>query len=149
MCLRPRPLVQKKTWRDSLPIDMLISAVSVLVVAQSISEISEGLMNNPVLYLFLMTAFPYSINVHWQTSLTRHSWCFQEFAPVALLERQLVAWVRGSSIFVGKGMPLLRWRCAYNCMEGEYLKGKLSDISRSDSYGFLFHIFSLINLHYF
>ena len=43
----PRPLVQKKTWKDSLPIDML-SAVSVLVVAQSSSEIPEGLMNNPV-----------------------------------------------------------------------------------------------------
>ena len=49
----PRPLVQKKTWRDSLPIDMLLSAVSVLVVAQSSSEILEGLINNPV-YLFLV-----------------------------------------------------------------------------------------------
>ena len=38
----------KKTLRDSLPIDMLFSAVSVLVVAQSSSEIPEGLMNNPV-----------------------------------------------------------------------------------------------------
>ena len=45
----PRPLVQKKTRRDSLPIDMLLSAVSVLVVAQSSSEIPEGLMNNLVL----------------------------------------------------------------------------------------------------
>ena len=45
----PSPLVQKKTWRDSLPIDMLLSAVSVLVVAQSSSEIPERLMNNPVL----------------------------------------------------------------------------------------------------
>ena len=44
----PRPLVQKKTWRDSLHIDMLLSAVSVLVVAQTSSEIPEGLMNNPV-----------------------------------------------------------------------------------------------------
>ena len=44
----PRPLLQKKTWRDSLPIDMLLCAVSVLVVAQSSSEIPEGLMNNPV-----------------------------------------------------------------------------------------------------
>ena len=44
----PRPQVQKKTLRDSLPIDMLLSAVSVLVVAQSSSEIPEGLMNNPV-----------------------------------------------------------------------------------------------------
>ena len=44
----PRPLVQKKTWRVSLPIDMLLSAVSVLVVAKSSSEIPEGLMNNPV-----------------------------------------------------------------------------------------------------
>ena len=43
----PRPLVQKN-WSDSLPIDMLLSAVSVLVVAQSSSEIREGLMNNPV-----------------------------------------------------------------------------------------------------
>ena len=44
----PRPLVQKKTWRDSLSIDMLLSAVSILVVTQSSSEIPEGLMNNPV-----------------------------------------------------------------------------------------------------
>ena len=44
----PRPLVQKQTRRDSLPIDMLLSAVSVLVDAQSSSEIPEGLMNNPV-----------------------------------------------------------------------------------------------------
>jgi hypothetical protein len=44
----PRRLVQKKTWRDSQSIDMLLSAVSVLVVAQSSSEIPEGLMNNPV-----------------------------------------------------------------------------------------------------
>ena len=46
----PMPLVQKKTWRDSLPIDMLLSAVSVLVVAQSSSDIPEGLTNNPVLH---------------------------------------------------------------------------------------------------
>jgi len=38
----------KKTWRDSLPIDMLLSAVSVLVVAQPSSEVPEGLMNYPV-----------------------------------------------------------------------------------------------------
>ena len=47
----PRPLVQKKTLRDSLRIDMLLSAVSVLVVAQSSSEIPEGLTSNPVLFL--------------------------------------------------------------------------------------------------
>jgi len=34
--------------RDSLPIDMLLSAVSFLVVAQSSSKVPEGLMNNPV-----------------------------------------------------------------------------------------------------
>jgi len=44
----PRPLVPKKTLRDSLPIDMLLSAVSVLVVAQSSSEVPEGLTNSPV-----------------------------------------------------------------------------------------------------
>jgi len=35
--------------RGSLPIDMLLSALSFLVVAQSSSEVPEGLMNNPVL----------------------------------------------------------------------------------------------------
>ena len=34
---------------------MLLSAVSVLVVAQSSSEIPEGLMNNPVLRLILQS----------------------------------------------------------------------------------------------
>ena len=41
---------QKKTWRDSVPIDMLLSAVSVLVVAQPSSEVPEGLMNYHVYY---------------------------------------------------------------------------------------------------
>ena len=44
----PRPLVQKRTLWDSVPIDMLLSALPFLVVAQSSSEVSEGLMNNPV-----------------------------------------------------------------------------------------------------
>jgi hypothetical protein len=43
-----RLLPNKKTLRDSLPIDMLLSAVSVSVVALPISEILEGLMNYPV-----------------------------------------------------------------------------------------------------
>jgi hypothetical protein len=38
----------KKTWRDSAPIDMFLSAVSVLVVVQLSLEVPEGLMNNPV-----------------------------------------------------------------------------------------------------
>ena len=38
----PRRLVHTKTWRDYLPIDMLLSAVSVLVVAQPSSEVPEG-----------------------------------------------------------------------------------------------------------
>jgi hypothetical protein len=42
------PRKQKKTWKDSAPIDMFLSAVSVLVVVQLSSEIPEGLMNNPV-----------------------------------------------------------------------------------------------------
>jgi hypothetical protein len=41
----PRRLVHKTTWRDSLPIGMVLSAVSVLVVARPSSEFPEGLMN--------------------------------------------------------------------------------------------------------
>ena len=46
----PKAPSTKKTWKDSLPIDMLLSAVSVLVVAQSSSEIPEGLVYNLVYY---------------------------------------------------------------------------------------------------
>jgi hypothetical protein len=42
---------KKKTWRDSTPIDMFLSVVSVLVVVQLSSEVPEGLMNNPVYFL--------------------------------------------------------------------------------------------------
>ena len=59
----PRPLVQKKTWRDSLSIDMLLSAVSVLVVAQSSSEIPEGLVNNPVYWNILKMHEPLNVNL--------------------------------------------------------------------------------------
>jgi hypothetical protein len=38
---------KQKAWRDSAPIDMFVSAVSVLVVVQ-LSSVPEGLMNNPV-----------------------------------------------------------------------------------------------------
>ena len=38
----------QKTWRDSLPIDMLLSAVSAWVVVQLSSEVPEELMNYPV-----------------------------------------------------------------------------------------------------
>jgi hypothetical protein len=43
-----RPALRHRLKKKSLPIDMLLSAVSVLVVAQSSSEILEGLKNNPV-----------------------------------------------------------------------------------------------------
>jgi hypothetical protein len=55
----PRDLDKKKTWRDSLPIDMFLSAVSVLVVAQPSSEVPEGLTNYPVYVLRLIQ--PYNI----------------------------------------------------------------------------------------
>jgi len=67
----PRPLVQKNLERfstDSLPIEMLLSAVSVLFVAQSSSEIPEGLMDNSsssvfALLKFLFYQFPSSRDV--------------------------------------------------------------------------------------
>jgi hypothetical protein len=45
---------KKKTWRDSAPIDMFLSAVSVLVVVQLSSEVPEGLMNYPVYTILLL-----------------------------------------------------------------------------------------------
>jgi hypothetical protein len=44
----PCRLLPKQTWTDSVPIDMLLSAVSVLVLGQPSSEFPEGLMNYPV-----------------------------------------------------------------------------------------------------
>jgi len=46
--------------RDSLPIDMILSVVSVLVVAQLSSEVPEGLMNNPEL-VFHLTMFSWAL----------------------------------------------------------------------------------------
>jgi hypothetical protein len=44
----PWHLLPKQTWRDSLPTDMLLSAVSVLAAALPSSEVPEGVMNYPV-----------------------------------------------------------------------------------------------------
>ena len=52
-----------ETNRPSGPIDMLLSAVSVLVVAQSSSEIPEGLLNNPVFHI-LRSFLIYHISKH-------------------------------------------------------------------------------------
>jgi hypothetical protein len=41
------PIIQT-TWRDSLTIDMLLCAVSYLIVALPSLEVPEGLMNHPV-----------------------------------------------------------------------------------------------------
>ena len=49
----------KKAWRDSLPIYMLLSAVSVLVVAQPSTEIPEGLMNYSVYVGILLRLYVY------------------------------------------------------------------------------------------
>ena len=48
----------KTILRDSLPIDMLLSALSFLVVAQSSPEVPEGLMNNPVFIFLLRITLP-------------------------------------------------------------------------------------------
>jgi hypothetical protein len=48
ICKYATALSTKKTWRGSLPIDMLLSAMYVLVVVQPSSEFPEGLMNYPV-----------------------------------------------------------------------------------------------------
>jgi hypothetical protein len=37
-----------KKWRDGAPVDMFLSAVSVLVVVQLSLEVPDGLTNNPV-----------------------------------------------------------------------------------------------------
>ena len=52
----------KKTLRDSLPIEMLLSAVSVLVVAQSSSEVPDRLMNNPVVEYFIPLPTWHNVN---------------------------------------------------------------------------------------
>ena len=46
----PRRLAHTKTWRDSVLIDVLLSAVSVLVVEKPSLKFSEGLMNYPLFW---------------------------------------------------------------------------------------------------
>jgi hypothetical protein len=50
---KPRRLVQKN-WRNSLPIDMQLSALSDLVVAQPSSEFQGGLIDSPIyVYIYI------------------------------------------------------------------------------------------------
>jgi len=55
-----------KKWRDSLPIDMLLSAVSVLVVAQQSSEVPEGLTNYRRYNLTVFFFGTVWYNMYWQ-----------------------------------------------------------------------------------
>ena len=51
----------------------MLSAVSVLVVAQSSSEIPEGLMNNPVYFVTTMsTGLVVNPDLHHETPVTNH-----------------------------------------------------------------------------
>ena len=54
---------------------MLLSTVSVLVVAQSSSEVPEGLMNNPVFRYFIIYFLRH--NFHLFNSSKNISWCFK------------------------------------------------------------------------
>jgi hypothetical protein len=67
------PNTQKETWRDSLPIAMLLSAVSVLVVVQPSSEVPEGLMDYPVFVCVCVCVCVYIyIYIHTHTH-TQHT----------------------------------------------------------------------------
>jgi hypothetical protein len=44
----PKRLVHKKTWGDSLPIDMFPFAVTIPAIVPQMSEIPKGLLNYPV-----------------------------------------------------------------------------------------------------
>ena len=84
----PRRLLKKKNpWRDFLPIDMLLSAASVLVVAQTSSEVPEGLMNCPVLIRMLMIKGEL---LSWIRTdcYSLHYW--------ALLKTVMILYIRGS-----------------------------------------------------
>jgi len=55
---------------------MLISAVSVLVVAQSSSEIPEGLMNNPVFTNILISLNHLNLTLAWQVFKAKPGYTF-------------------------------------------------------------------------
>jgi hypothetical protein len=60
----------KKNGRGSAPIDMFLSAVSVLVVCQLSSEVPEGLINNPVYPDLEVTCFAWI----WELTVVISLW---------------------------------------------------------------------------
>ena len=54
---------------------MLLSAVSVLVVAQSIFEIPEGLMNNPVYQWMDCVGYLYRVGLERGSGRANRKWC--------------------------------------------------------------------------
>jgi hypothetical protein len=55
----PWHLVHKKTWRDSLPIDMLPSGTTIPATVPQRSEIPAGLMNYPAFLKMLFISQSY------------------------------------------------------------------------------------------
>jgi hypothetical protein len=56
------------TWRVSLSVDMLLSAVSVLVIVLQSPEIPEGLMNNPVYIAHMFISMLLSSSIFFTSS---------------------------------------------------------------------------------
>jgi hypothetical protein len=69
----PRSLGHKKTWRDSLPIDMLPFGVTIPATVPQRSEIPEGLMNYPVYQVVTVTMnVKYCISIALENSTIWH-----------------------------------------------------------------------------
>jgi len=85
--------------RDSLPIDMLLSALSFLVVAQSSSEVPEGLVNNPVFETKFLEKFK------------THILCTVNFSP----ENHAVYEVTWKNLVQPDRSQLTLWRMRISC----------------------------------
>jgi hypothetical protein len=61
----PWRLLPKQTWRDSLSIDKLLSAVSVLVVVLPSLKVPQGLMNYPVYLTNYVRFEAFTAKIFW------------------------------------------------------------------------------------
>jgi hypothetical protein len=104
----PWCLLPKQTWRDSLPTHMLLSAVSILVVALPSLEILEGLMNYSVYSRcnFIMYAEPLCASIAGKL----YVWTMCVFHIICILSLRVFLCVICIALS-SDGYVFIKWSC--------------------------------------
>ena len=160
----PRPLVpkKKKNLERFSTYWLLLSAVSVLVLAQSSSEIPEGLMNNPVfltpslsqLFLFCLVWYDHITTLTYNLrNIATVSVCIhypESYSHLPVKEHTILQWDYSQLEDISNSVPVTYWQYSYILMPFKHIHIK---DTQADSYLWIFcdkfkHLFQRMRISY-